>query len=101
MCALRRAVPRWWLPASFPLARSPSARTLSQATVHARRRPRSLVNRTDRLYAIAEVLRATAPRARTARDLADRFEVSARTIERDISALPQSAVPLWATPVPA
>src|SRR5215210_1500330 len=32
------------------------------------------LNRTDRLYAIAEVLRATAPRARTARDLAGRFE---------------------------
>ncbi len=59
-----------------------------------------LVNRTDRLYAIAEVLRATAPRARTARDLAGRFEVSARTIERDISALQQSGVPIWATPGP-
>jgi predicted DNA-binding transcriptional regulator YafY len=58
------------------------------------------VNRTDRLYAIAEVLRATAPRARTARDLAERFEVSARTIERDISALQQSGVPIWATPGP-
>jgi predicted DNA-binding transcriptional regulator YafY len=58
------------------------------------------VNRTDRLYAIAEVLRATAPRARTARQLADRFEVSARTIERDISALQQSGVPIWATPGP-
>jgi predicted DNA-binding transcriptional regulator YafY len=58
------------------------------------------VNRTDRLYAIAEVLRATAPRARTARDLAQRFEVSARTIERDISALQQSGVPIWATPGP-
>src|SRR5215211_7403000 len=58
------------------------------------------VNRTDRLYAIVEVLRATAPRARTARQLAERFEVSARTIERDISALQQSGVPIWATPGP-
>src|SRR6266576_856466 len=58
------------------------------------------VNRTDRLYAIVELLRATAPRARAARDLADRFEVSARTIERDISALQQSGVPIWATSGP-
>jgi len=58
------------------------------------------VNRTDRLYAIAEVLRATAPRARTSHELAERFEVSARTIERDISALQQSGVPIWATPGP-
>src|ERR687897_2215063 len=58
------------------------------------------VNRTDRLYAIVEVLRATAPRARAARDLAERFEVSVRTIERDISSLQQSGVPIWATPGP-
>jgi predicted DNA-binding transcriptional regulator YafY len=58
------------------------------------------MNRTDRLYAIADVLRATAPRARSARELAERFEVSARTIERDISALQQSGVPIWATPGP-
>src|SRR2546430_5885168 len=58
------------------------------------------VNRTDRLYAIVELLRATAPRARAARDLADRFEVSVRTIERDVSSLQQSGVPIWATPGP-
>src|ERR687897_1967027 len=58
------------------------------------------MNRTDRLYSIVEVLRATAPRARAARDLAERFEVSVRTIERDISALQQSGVPIWATPGP-
>jgi predicted DNA-binding transcriptional regulator YafY len=58
------------------------------------------VNRTDRLYAIVEVLRATAPRARTSHQLAERFEVSVRTIERDISALQQSGVPIWSTPGP-
>src|SRR2546421_11838449 len=58
------------------------------------------VTRTDRLYAIVELLRATAPRARAARNLADRFEVSVRTIERDISSLQQSGVPIWATPGP-
>jgi predicted DNA-binding transcriptional regulator YafY len=54
------------------------------------------VNRTDRLYALVEELRAVAPRPRSARWLADRFEVSSRTIERDISALQQSGVPVWA-----
>jgi len=54
------------------------------------------VNRTDRLYALVEELRAVAPRPRSARWLASRFEVSARTIERDISALQQSGVPVWA-----
>jgi predicted DNA-binding transcriptional regulator YafY len=54
------------------------------------------VNRTDRLYALVEELRAVAPRPRTARWLAGRFEVSARTIERDITALQQSGVPVWA-----
>ncbi|WP_067570811.1 helix-turn-helix transcriptional regulator [Nocardia acidivorans] len=54
------------------------------------------MNRTDRLYAIVEELRAIAPRLRTARELAERYEVSLRTIERDISALQQSGVPIYA-----
>ncbi|MCW3028045.1 MAG: YafY family transcriptional regulator [Solirubrobacterales bacterium] len=54
------------------------------------------MNRTDRLYAIVEDLRAVAPRLRTARELAGRYEVSARTIERDISALQQAGVPIYA-----
>jgi predicted DNA-binding transcriptional regulator YafY len=56
------------------------------------------VNRTDRLYALVEELRAIAPRPRSTRWLARRFEVSARTIERDVSALAQSGVPVWAQP---
>ena len=56
------------------------------------------MNRTDRLYAVVEELRAVAPSVRTARWLADRFEVSLRTIERDISALQQAGVPIYATP---
>jgi predicted DNA-binding transcriptional regulator YafY len=58
------------------------------------------VNRTDRLYALVERLRAVAPGARTAKELAERFEVSVRTIERDISALQQAGVPIWSTPGP-
>jgi predicted DNA-binding transcriptional regulator YafY len=54
------------------------------------------VNRTDRLYALVEELRAVAPRPRSAHRLAEHFEVSARTIERDISALQQSGVPIYA-----
>jgi len=56
------------------------------------------VNRTDRLYALVEELRAVSPRPRSARWLANRFEVSSRTIERDLSALQQSGVPIWAEP---
>jgi predicted DNA-binding transcriptional regulator YafY len=56
------------------------------------------VNRTDRLYALVEELRAVAPRPRSARWLATRFEVSVRTVERDIGALQQSGTPIWAEP---
>lgn len=56
------------------------------------------MNRTDRLYALVEELRAVAPRPRSARWLAERFEVSSRTIERDLSTLQQSGVPIWAEP---
>jgi predicted DNA-binding transcriptional regulator YafY len=58
------------------------------------------VNRTDRLYAIVDELRAKAPRAWTAHQLARHFEVSTRTIERDILALQEAGVPIWATPGP-
>lgn len=56
------------------------------------------MNRTDRLYAIVEELRAAAPHWKSASSLAERFEVSSRTIERDLSALQQAGVPIYATP---
>lgn len=56
------------------------------------------MNRTDRLYALVEELRAIAPRPRSARWLAGKFDVSTRTIERDLSALQLSGVPIWAEP---
>jgi predicted DNA-binding transcriptional regulator YafY len=58
------------------------------------------MNRTDRLYALVEELRARAPRPMRAADLAARFEVSTRTIERDLLALQEAGVPIWAQPGP-
>lgn len=56
------------------------------------------MTRTDRLYALVEELRAVAPRPRSARWLAEKFDVSSRTIERDLSVLQQRGVPIWAEP---
>ena len=58
------------------------------------------MNRTDRLYALVEELRARAPRMMRAAELAERFEVSTRTVERDLLALQESGVPIWAQPGP-
>ena len=55
------------------------------------------MNRTDRLYALREELRRT---GRTAAWLATRFEVSVRTIKRDISTLQYGGFPVWARPGP-
>ncbi|CAN5585645.1 YafY family protein [soil metagenome] len=45
---------------------------------------------------MTEELRARSPHRLTARQRAERFEVSVRTMERDISALQQAGVPIWA-----
>lgn len=58
------------------------------------------MNRTDRLYALVEELRARAPRPMRASELAARFGVSTRTIERDLLALQEAGVPIWAQPGP-
>ncbi|MFF9815045.1 helix-turn-helix transcriptional regulator [Streptomyces sp. NPDC014006] len=56
------------------------------------------MNRTARLYALVEELRAAAPRPVTVSALAGRFEVSARTVQRDLQALMESGVPVRTTP---
>src|ERR1700682_4260719 len=58
------------------------------------------MNRTDRLYALVEELRSRAPRMMRASELAARFEVTTRTIERDLLALQEAGVPIWAQPGP-
>jgi predicted DNA-binding transcriptional regulator YafY len=58
------------------------------------------MNRTDRLYALVEELRARAPRMMSVSELAGRFEVSIRTIQRDLLALQEAGVPIWSQPGP-
>ena len=58
------------------------------------------MNRTDRLYALREELRRAGSAGRTAERLAVLFEVSVRTVKRDISALQQGGFPVWAQPGP-
>ena len=60
-----------------------------------RKRPTvGTINRTDRLYAIAEALRAAGPRGLTSAALAARFEVAPRTVKRDVTALQEAGVPV-------
>ncbi|MGP9022846.1 helix-turn-helix transcriptional regulator [Streptomyces sp. BR1] len=56
------------------------------------------MNRTARLYALVEELRAVAPRPLTVAALAARFEVGTRTVQRDLQALMETGVPVRTTP---
>ena len=50
------------------------------------------MNRTDRLYALVETLRAARPGGRSSAWLAERFEISTRTVKRDMAALMEAGV---------
>lgn len=56
------------------------------------------VNRLERLFAITEAIRHSGRQPLSASRLADRFEVSRRTIERDLASLREAGVPLTSEP---
>lgn len=53
------------------------------------------MNRTERLHALTESLRRAGVRGRTAQQLAEEFEVTPRTIKRDLVALEAGGLPVW------
>ena len=53
------------------------------------------MNKAARLHAVAESLRRAGARGRTAQQLAEEFEVTTRTIKRDLAALEAGGLPLW------
>ncbi len=54
-----------------------------------------MVNRTERLHALTESLRRAGTSGRTAQQLAAEFEVTSRTIKRDLAALEAGGLPVW------
>ena len=55
------------------------------------------MKRAPRLHALVDELRAAAPRPLTVATLAARFEVSTRTVQRDLQALMEAGVPVRVT----
>lgn len=58
------------------------------------------MKRVERLHALTEMLRRSGARGVSANRLATEFEVSVRTIKRDLDALENSGAPLWSRPGP-
>jgi predicted DNA-binding transcriptional regulator YafY len=53
------------------------------------------MKRAERLHALTESLRRQGPLGRTAEQLAAEFEVTTRTIKRDLAALEAAGLPVW------
>lgn len=58
------------------------------------------MKRAERLHALTEMLRRGGARGYTAERMAREFEVSVRTIKRDLAALERSGAPIWSRPGP-
>lgn len=58
------------------------------------------MKRAERLHALSETLRRSGSRGISAERLAREFEVSVRTIKRDLDALERSGAPIWSRPGP-
>ena len=58
------------------------------------------MKRAERLHAVSEMLRRSGTRGCSAERLAAEFEVSVRTIKRDLAALEAGGAPVWARPGP-
>ncbi|KQQ53068.1 YafY family protein [Plantibacter sp. Leaf314] len=58
------------------------------------------MKRAERLHALTEALRRSGSRGCSAERLARDFEVSVRTVKRDLQALERSGAPIWSRPGP-
>ncbi|WP_084631619.1 helix-turn-helix transcriptional regulator [Demequina aestuarii] len=58
------------------------------------------MRRAERLHALSEMLRRSGARGVSAERLAREFEVSVRTVKRDLDALETSGAPIWSRPGP-
>ena len=58
------------------------------------------MKRAERLHALTEMLRRGGVRGYTAERLASEFQVSLRTVKRDIDALERGGLPIWSRPGP-
>ena len=58
------------------------------------------MKRAERLHALSEMLRRSGARGCSAERLAREFDVSVRTVKRDLAALESSGAPIWSRPGP-
>lgn len=58
------------------------------------------MKRAERLHALSEMLRRAGSRGCTAERLAAEFDVSVRTVKRDLASLQRSGAPVWSRPGP-